>query len=148
MPAHFGSLTPDTLRFAAELRAGFDRFSRKPLSAVRLSLGRFPCVLLRFIADMYGQMIRHFPINVKRKNAGRLDPAPLCRGGQAGFLSADREGISVVASSSAWIRRIRPIHSAITARQSPDAKIVIDEPLPTPPPVTLPTASAMTPESP
>ena len=32
-PAHFGSLTPDTLRFAAELRTGFGRFSRKPLAA-------------------------------------------------------------------------------------------------------------------
>ena len=32
-PAHSCSLTPDTLRFAAELRAGFDRFSRKPLAA-------------------------------------------------------------------------------------------------------------------
>ena len=66
-PAHSCSLTPDTLRFAAELRAGFDRFSRKPLAATRLSLGRFPCVLLRFIADMYAEMIRHFPTNVKRK---------------------------------------------------------------------------------
>ena len=53
-PAHFGSLTPDTLRFAAELRAGFPQVLRKPFAACRLSLGRAPCVLLRIIADIYG----------------------------------------------------------------------------------------------
>jgi hypothetical protein len=67
-PAHFGSLTPVTLRFAAELRAGFPQVPRKPLAACWLSLGRFPCVLLRIIADTYAQMIRFFAANVKRKS--------------------------------------------------------------------------------
>ena len=73
MPAHSCSLTPVTLRFAAELHAGFDRFSRKPLAALRLSLGRFPCVLLRFIADMYAEMIRPFFKKVKRKNTAEQE---------------------------------------------------------------------------
>ena len=87
-PAHFGSLTPDTLRFAAELRAGFPQVLLKPLAAFRLSLGRFPCVLLRIIADTYAQDDTFFR---GKCQAPKKTAASPCRGTSSGNRPAQAE---------------------------------------------------------
>ena len=48
--------------------------------------------------------------------------------------------------SSSLIFLILLIMSETITRQIPETKIVIDDPIPTPPPVAFPTASAVTPQ--